>query len=179
MTSHFDIHELPAVSVHFLLISMPPTPSAYDESDDLDDLLDETGATVHRSTGKTGTDTEAEPDPKPKPSAATQADQSMGSSVLSTGARQGAHHEIIHHVESRGDRRIVGKSLRHRWMQPQQHERGQRSQRQCGCRAHVGHVRAGSGQLPRDGGKRYAIGRQPVTPHTNEGVQSHEQGHVR
>ena len=85
MTSHFDIHELPAVSVHFLLISTPPTPSAYDESDDLDGLLDETGATVHRSTGKTGTDTEAEPNPKPKPSAATTA-PSLGSSSTSAAA---------------------------------------------------------------------------------------------
>ncbi|WP_250536765.1 hypothetical protein [Caballeronia sp. AZ10_KS36] len=39
------------------------TPS--DESDDdLDDVLDETGAVTNRSNGKTGTNTEAEPDPK-------------------------------------------------------------------------------------------------------------------
>jgi hypothetical protein len=38
-----------------------------DIDDDLDDLLDETGAVVNRGNGKSGTDTEAEPDRKPKP----------------------------------------------------------------------------------------------------------------
>ncbi|WP_063786778.1 hypothetical protein [Caballeronia cordobensis] len=45
-------------------VSTPPGPSADDESDDIDDLLNEAGAIVHRSTGEAGTKTEAQPDPK-------------------------------------------------------------------------------------------------------------------
>ena len=79
MTSNFDILHLPAMPVRFPLVSTPPGPSADDESDDLDDLLDETGATVHRSTGEAGAETEAEPDPKPKPRWQRNPDRSMGS----------------------------------------------------------------------------------------------------
>lgn len=68
MTSHFDILHLPAMPVPFPLVSTQPGPSANDESDDLEDLIDETGATVHRSTDEAGSEMEAEPDPKPKPS---------------------------------------------------------------------------------------------------------------
>ncbi|MDR5837412.1 hypothetical protein [Caballeronia sp. LZ034LL] len=48
------------------MMNETPTPPD-DDSDDLDDVLGETGDIVNRSNGKTGTATEAEPDPKPKP----------------------------------------------------------------------------------------------------------------
>ncbi|MFM0048115.1 hypothetical protein [Caballeronia grimmiae] len=44
-------------------MSTPDEPADAD-SDDLDDVLDETGAVTNRSDGKTGTDTEAEPNRK-------------------------------------------------------------------------------------------------------------------
>jgi hypothetical protein len=61
------------------MLSRPTAPfiamSSGDESDDLDDLLDETGEVTNRSNGKTGTDTTAEPDhDKPQPSSAAQPD---------------------------------------------------------------------------------------------------------
>lgn len=46
------------------LMSTPPDEPSDADSDDLDDLLDETGAVTNRSDGKTGTDTEAEPNRK-------------------------------------------------------------------------------------------------------------------
>ncbi|MDR5822402.1 hypothetical protein [Caballeronia sp. LZ043] len=72
MTNTFDVQGTSAVPAHFSLMSTPPDPSTEGKGDGLDDLLDETGATTHRSTGKVGTDTKAEPDPKPKPSSSAQ-----------------------------------------------------------------------------------------------------------
>ena len=45
-------------------MSTPDDEPADADSDDLDDVLDETGAVTNRSDGKTGTDTEAEPNRK-------------------------------------------------------------------------------------------------------------------
>jgi len=45
-------------------MSTPDDEPADADSDDLDDMLDETGAVTNRSDGKTGTDTEAEPNSK-------------------------------------------------------------------------------------------------------------------
>lgn len=45
-------------------MSTPDDEPADADSDDLDDMLDETGAVTNRSDGKTGTDTEAEPNRK-------------------------------------------------------------------------------------------------------------------
>lgn len=45
-------------------MSTPPNEPSDADSDDLDDVLDETGAVTNRSDGKTGTDTEAEPNRK-------------------------------------------------------------------------------------------------------------------
>ncbi|MDR5740629.1 MULTISPECIES: hypothetical protein [unclassified Caballeronia] len=47
------------------MMSTPDDESTDADSDDLDDVLDETGAVTNRSDGKTGTDTEAEPNRKP------------------------------------------------------------------------------------------------------------------
>jgi hypothetical protein len=52
----------------FLMSAGVDDRAAEDDSDDLDDLLDDTGAVVNRGNGKSGTATEAEPDPKPKQS---------------------------------------------------------------------------------------------------------------
>ncbi|HEY2024460.1 hypothetical protein [Paraburkholderia sp.] len=67
MKNPIDNQRRPVTPAPFLRMSTPAEPSAEDEGDDLDDLLDETGAVTNRSNGKTGTETKAEPDPKPKP----------------------------------------------------------------------------------------------------------------
>ncbi|SAL78916.1 hypothetical protein [Caballeronia telluris] len=75
MTNQIDVHGRLNAPVSSLLMSTPPNPSAEDDSEDLDDVLDETGAVTNRSKGKSGTDTKAEPDLKGKVSAAPQPDQ--------------------------------------------------------------------------------------------------------
>ena len=54
----------PLRSIGASFMATQADPPADENDDDLDDLLDETGAVTNRSNGKTGTNTEAEPDKK-------------------------------------------------------------------------------------------------------------------